>query len=168
MATLPSTRNARTTGATSILSESGRVTMKANAPPKHSSPTHAEPLMSTPASSGSSIRTDREWTRSFCFVSDLVTGLIMASRAEVFDSPINLGNPREFTMLQLAEEVVRLTGGPGGIVRKPLPADDPKRRCPDISKARRLLGFEPTVALEEGLLQTIADFRARLGAGGSA
>jgi UDP-glucuronate decarboxylase len=107
---------------------------------------------------------DGSQTRSFCYVSDLVTGLVAASRAELYDSPVNLGNPGEFTMLQLAEEVVRLTGEQSGIVRKPLPADDPKRRCPDISKARRLLGFEPTVTLEEGLRHTIADFRARLGA----
>jgi UDP-glucuronate decarboxylase len=101
-------------------------------------------------------------SRSFCFVSDLVTGLVKASRVDVFESPVNLGNPREFTILQLAEEVIRLTEEKCALVRKPLPADDPKRRCPDISKAQRLLGFQPMVPLEEGLRYTIADFRARL------
>jgi UDP-glucuronate decarboxylase len=101
-------------------------------------------------------------TRSFCYVSDLVAGLFEASRVETFDSPVNLGNPREFTILQLAEQVLRATSTNQELIRKPLPADDPKRRCPDISKARRLLGFEPKVPLEEGLRHTVVDFRARL------
>ena len=105
-------------------------------------------------------------TRSFCYVSDLVGGLVAASRVENFESPVNLGNPREFTILQLAQQVLQATGANQEVVRKPLPADDPKRRCPDISKARRILGFEPKVPLEEGLRHTVADFRDRLAAKG--
>jgi UDP-glucuronate decarboxylase len=101
-------------------------------------------------------------TRSFSFVSDLVEGLFAASRVATLDGPVNLGNPFESTMLELSEAVLRLTGSKAGTVYAPLPADDPKRRCPDISKARRLLGFEPKVPLEDGLTATIENFRSRL------
>jgi len=107
---------------------------------------------------------DGAQTRSFCYVSDLVEGLIRASRAETFESPVNLGNPRELTILELANVVRDVAGANVELVRKPLPADDPRRRQPDISKARRLLGFEPTVALRDGISQTYEDFSKRLGA----
>jgi UDP-glucuronate decarboxylase len=102
-------------------------------------------------------------TRSFCYVDDLITGFLklMDSPDEV-TGPINLGNPGEFTMLELAEAVLKLTGSRSKIAHKPLPADDPKQRQPDITRARTQLGWEPTVPLEEGLKPTIAYFRAIL------
>jgi len=102
---------------------------------------------------------DGRQTRSFCYVDDLVAGLMamMATPAEV-TGPINLGNPGEFTMLQLAEQVIELTGGQGSLEFRPLPADDPRQRRPDITKAHALLGWEPRVALREGLEKTIAYF----------
>jgi UDP-glucuronate decarboxylase len=105
---------------------------------------------------------DGSQTRSFCYVSDLVDALIAAARVSSFDSPMNVGNPVELTMLQLAEAAMRVAGKTVEIVRKPLPADDPKRRCPDISKAKRLLGFTPRVPLEQGLEETCKNFRTRL------
>jgi UDP-glucuronate decarboxylase len=104
---------------------------------------------------------DGQQTRSFCFVSDLVEGLVAAARVEKFDPPVNLGNPGEVTMYELAEEVMRVAGRRVDLVRQPLPADDPKRRCPDISKAQRLLGFKPVVPLSEGIAATYANFKAR-------
>ncbi len=106
-------------------------------------------------------------SRSFCFVDDLVDGLIrlMATSDDVI-GPINLGNPNEFTMRQLAERVIALTGSKAKIVFQPLPADDPKQRCPDISVAKRVLGWEPTVGLDPGLRQTITYFTELLKAGG--
>jgi len=102
---------------------------------------------------------DGRQTRSFCYVDDLVAGLMamMATPTEV-TGPINLGNPGEFTMLQLAEQVIELTGGQGSLEFRPLPADDPRQRRPDITKAHALLGWEPRVALREGLEKTIAYF----------
>jgi UDP-glucuronate decarboxylase len=102
---------------------------------------------------------DGSQSRSFCYVDDLVEGLmrLMASPDD-FVGPINLGNPNEFTMLQLAERVIALTGSKAKIVFQPLPADDPKQRCPDIALAKRVLGWEPTVGLDPGLRQTIAYF----------
>jgi dTDP-glucose 4,6-dehydratase len=97
-------------------------------------------------------------TRSFCYVSDLVDGLFRLMQSEE-RFPVNLGNPRELTILQFAEEIRRLTGSPSQIVFQPLPEDDPKQRKPDISKARRLLGWEPAVSLEEGLMATVYYFR---------
>ncbi len=101
-------------------------------------------------------------TRSFCYVDDLIEGFILGMRQTETVGPINLGNPGEFTMLKLAELTLQLVGGRSRIVHKPLPADDPKQRRPDIALARRLLGWEPSVALEEGLRRTIADFRGRV------
>ena len=103
---------------------------------------------------------DGQQTRSFCFVSDLVDGLIrlMNSEDEV-TGPINLGNPGEFTMRQLAETVLELTGSKSGIVNRPLPSDDPRQRQPDISKAKSALGWEPTIPLAKGLRPTIEYFR---------
>ncbi|MBI5529702.1 MAG: SDR family oxidoreductase [Deltaproteobacteria bacterium] len=101
---------------------------------------------------------DGSQTRSFCFVSDMVEGLVRLMDSPEFDGPVNLGNPAEFAVMELAEMVLRLTGSRSKIVRKPLPQDDPCRRRPDISKARRLLGWEPKVSLEEGLRETIEYF----------
>jgi nucleoside-diphosphate-sugar epimerase len=101
-------------------------------------------------------------TRSFCFVSDLVDGIVAASKLEQLDGPVNLGNPRENTMIELAELAMRAAGRTVELVRKPLPPDDPKRRCPDISKARSLFGFQPKVLLEAGLKSTFEDFRERI------
>jgi nucleoside-diphosphate-sugar epimerase len=95
-------------------------------------------------------------------VADLIEGVLAAARIDAFDSPVNLGNPGELTMLELAEATMRVAGKRVDLVRKPLPKDDPRRRCPDITKARRLLGFEPKTPLEFGLQKTYEDFRARL------
>ncbi|OJT17725.1 NAD-dependent dehydratase [Archangium sp. Cb G35] len=103
-------------------------------------------------------------TRSFCYVRDLVDGLIRLSLSDVIE-PVNIGNPREMTMLEFAEAVRAAAGGGGRIVHKPLPKDDPKQRRPDISRARQLLGWEPRVPLEEGLRETIAWFRSVAGKG---
>jgi UDP-glucuronate decarboxylase len=100
-------------------------------------------------------------TRSFCYVSDLVDGL-MRLMAGAHLGPINLGNPGEYTILQLAEKVQHMVSPQTPIQFKPLPADDPQRRQPDITLAKTLLGWEPKVALHEGLEQTIADFRTRI------
>lgn len=104
-----------------------------------------------------------EQSRSFCYVSDLVEGILRAALAREFSSPMNLGNPAEFTMLELAETVMKVVGRRVDIVKKPLPPDDPRRRCPDITKAKRLLEFEPNVTLEQGLRLTCDNFVERLG-----
>jgi UDP-glucuronate decarboxylase len=101
-------------------------------------------------------------TRSFCYVSDLVSGVIRLLLHPSETRPINLGNPGEFTMRQLAEQVLALTGSSSRIAHRPLPIDDPRQRRPDIRRARDVLGWRPRVALREGLLATIANFRARL------
>jgi UDP-glucuronate decarboxylase len=103
---------------------------------------------------------DGSQTRSFCYVDDLIDGLVrlMNSPREV-TGPINLGNPEEFTVRQLAELVVRKTGTSATMEKCDLPADDPRQRQPDISKARELLGWEPKVSLDDGLDRTIAFFR---------
>lgn len=103
---------------------------------------------------------DGSHTRSFCFVDDLVRGLLaMMNDTEVgFSGPVNLGNPEEYTMLELAETVIRLTGSPSKIQYLPLPKDDPKRRKPDITKAKDVLKWRPQVSLEQGLQETIAYF----------
>ena len=99
-------------------------------------------------------------TRSFCFATDLVDGIYkMLTSTKLIDAPINLGNPREFTMLELAETVIRLTGSSSSIVHKELPQDDPQQRKPDISRAKEVLGWEPTIELEEGVQRTIEYFQ---------
>ena len=98
-------------------------------------------------------------TRSFCFVDDLIEGFVRFMAQNDTVGPMNLGNPGEFTMLELAELTLKLVGGRSKIVHKPLPADDPRQRQPDIALARRTLGWEPRVPLEEGLRRTIAYFR---------
>ncbi len=107
---------------------------------------------------------DGSQTRAFCYVDDMVEGFVrlMAAPDEV-TGPVNLGNPVEFTIAELAEKVIALTGSRSKIVREPLPEDDPVQRCPDIGLARRLLDWEPKVPLEEGLERTIAYFRNLLG-----
>ncbi|MCG9884625.1 MAG: SDR family oxidoreductase [Cyanobacteria bacterium] len=103
-----------------------------------------------------------EQTRSFCYVSDLVEGLIRMMNNDEHLGPVNLGNPDEYTILQLAEAVLKQVGGDRAIDFRPLPQDDPRRRQPDITRAKTWLGWEPTVPLEDGLTRTIADFRQRL------
>jgi UDP-glucuronate decarboxylase len=111
------------------------------------------------------IHGDGSQTRSFCYVTDLVEGLVRMMDCEGFTGPVNMGNPEEFTILELAQKVLALTGSSVPIIRKPLPADDPERRRPDISLARERLQWEPTVPLEEGLRNTIAYFRNLLSEG---
>jgi UDP-glucuronate decarboxylase len=104
---------------------------------------------------------DGSHTRSFCYVDDMIAGLIkMMDSADSFLGPINLGNPEEFSILDLAETIITMTGNRSKIVFKPLPQDDPMQRKPDISLARKTLGWQPQINLEEGLERTIAYFRA--------
>jgi dTDP-glucose 4,6-dehydratase len=100
-------------------------------------------------------------TRSFCYVSDLVDGIIRLMESNV-NEPVNIGNPHEMTIEEIAREILRLTGSSSRLVYKPLPEDDPKVRQPDITRARTLLGWEPKVPLEEGLKKTLAYFRTRV------
>ena len=106
---------------------------------------------------------DGEQTRSFCYVDDLIAGLVglMETAPDVI-GPINLGNPAEFTMRQLAELILELTGSRSKIVHRPLPQDDPRQRRPDISEAQRLLGWRPAITLKEGLTKTIPYFEELL------
>jgi dTDP-glucose 4,6-dehydratase len=106
---------------------------------------------------------DGSQTRSFTYISDLVDGIIRLMLSDV-NEPVNIGNPREMTIEEIARTIVRMTGSSSRIVYKELPVDDPKVRQPDITKATTLLGWEPRVGLEEGLTETIAYFRTRLGA----
>ncbi|MFC1674370.1 UDP-glucuronic acid decarboxylase family protein [Candidatus Omnitrophota bacterium] len=98
-------------------------------------------------------------TRSFCYIEDMVEALFLLIRTNI-DQPVNLGNPREFTILSLAKQVVRLTGAKSGLVFKPLPQDDPRQRRPDIRKARKFLLWSPKVQLKEGLERTIDWFKS--------
>ncbi len=106
---------------------------------------------------------DGTQTRSFCYVDDLIEGFLRFMAQTQTVGPMNLGNPGEFTMLQLAELTLKLVGGRSKIVHKALPPDDPKQRRPDITLAKQVLKWEPQVALEEGLQRTIAYFRTRIG-----
>jgi UDP-glucuronate decarboxylase len=107
---------------------------------------------------------DGSQTRSFCFVSDLIDGLVkMMQTGPEVTGPVNLGNPGEFTMIELAEKVIKMTGSRSKLVFKPLPKDDPVRRKPDISKAEKILGWHPSVPLDEGLKKTIEYFSSILG-----
>jgi UDP-glucuronate decarboxylase len=101
-------------------------------------------------------------TRSFCYVDDLVEALIRLMNAEGLHDPVNLGNPGEFTIKELAEEVVRICGSESGVTYLPLPQDDPKQRKPDIKRAQELLGWNPTIPLRQGLEKTVAYFRNRV------
>ena len=107
---------------------------------------------------------DGTQTRSFCYVTDLVDGIVRLMRTDAHD-PVNLGNPHEITVLECARLILRLTRSASPIVFRPLPQDDPTRRCPDITRARTLLGWEPMVPLDEGLARTIEWFSARAGVG---
>ncbi|HTT67919.1 MAG TPA: UDP-glucuronic acid decarboxylase family protein [Gemmatimonadales bacterium] len=104
---------------------------------------------------------DGSQTRSFCYVDDLVDGIVRLFERGAAE-PTNIGNPREYRVLELAELVIRLTGSRSAIVREPLPEDDPKVRQPDIARARSLLGWEPKIGLEDGLGRTIAYLREQL------
>lgn len=105
-----------------------------------------------------------EQTRSFCYVDDLIEGLIRLMNTDGIDGPVNLGNPGEFTIRELADEVAKATGQEVKITYEPLPQDDPQQRKPDITRAKQLLGWEPTIALPEGLNRTVAYFKARAAA----
>jgi UDP-glucuronate decarboxylase len=101
-------------------------------------------------------------TRSFCYVDDLIEGLIRLMNTEHLHDPVNLGNPGEFTIKQLAEEVIKTCESKSGFTYLPLPADDPRQRKPDITRARDLLGWNPTIPLQEGLRRTVEDFKTRV------
>ena len=105
---------------------------------------------------------DGSQTRSLCYVSDLVDGIYRLMMSDVVD-PVNIGNPHELTIRQLAEQIIALTGSRSRIVSRPLPVDDPRVRQPDITRARTLLGWEPRVPLHEGLGRTLEYFKAKLG-----
>ena len=106
-------------------------------------------------------------TRSFCYVDDLIGGLIaLMDSPDDVSGPINLGNPDEFTIAELAALIIELTGSRSSLVRRPLPSDDPKQRCPDITRARQALHWEPTVKLRQGLAKTIDYFDEQLKKGG--
>jgi dTDP-glucose 4,6-dehydratase len=98
-------------------------------------------------------------TRSFCYVDDLIEGILLLSRSEEH-LPVNIGNPNEFTILECAREVIELTGSRSELRYLPMPQDDPTRRCPDITKAKALLGWEPKTELREGLIRTIDYFKS--------
>ncbi len=104
---------------------------------------------------------DGSQTRSFCYVSDLVEGIVRLLGSNEL-MPVNIGNPNEMTILTFAEKINALTGNKAGIKFQPRPVDDPNRRCPDISKAKRILGWEPKVSLDEGLEKTIEYFKKKI------
>src|SRR6202011_5070881 len=113
---------------------------------------HGEPL---------TIFGDGTQTRSFCYVSDLIDGIFKLAMSD-FHEPVNIGNPREMTIKQFADEIIRITGTKSRIENKPLPVDDPKVRQPDITRARKVLGWEPKVEFEEGITKTIEYFKGCL------
>jgi UDP-glucuronate decarboxylase len=111
---------------------------------------------------------DGSQTRSFCYVSDLIDGLVrMMGSGKTMPGPINIGNPHEISVRELAERVLDLTGSRSRIVHRPLPQDDPLQRCPDIRRAREALGWEPRVELQDGLRRTIDYFDRLLSARGA-
>lgn len=101
-------------------------------------------------------------TRSFCYISDLIEGIVRMTEADNFIGPVNLGNPTETTILELAQKVISVTNSKSQIVFRPLPSDDPEQRCPEISIAKRLLNWKPTISLDQGLEKTIDYFKERL------
>ncbi|HEX5603697.1 MAG TPA: UDP-glucuronic acid decarboxylase family protein [Pyrinomonadaceae bacterium] len=101
-------------------------------------------------------------TRSFCYVEDLIEGLIRLMNVDDLHEPVNLGNPGEFTIMQLAEEVIKACDSKSGFTYLPLPADDPRQRKPDITRAQSALGWNPTIPLSDGLKRTVEDFKARV------
>ncbi len=104
---------------------------------------------------------DGSQTRSFCYVSDLIDGIFRLAMSD-FHEPVNVGNPREMTIKQFAEEIIRITGSKSGIEYRELPVDDPKVRQPDISRAKKVLDWMPKVPFEEGIRTTIDYFQGRL------
>jgi dTDP-glucose 4,6-dehydratase len=104
---------------------------------------------------------DGRQTRSLCYIDDLVDGIVRLALSDTVD-PVNIGNPAEMTIRALAERIIALTGSRSRIVQRPLPEDDPKVRQPDITRARRLLGWEPKVTLDQGLAPTLAYFKKKL------
>jgi dTDP-glucose 4,6-dehydratase len=102
-------------------------------------------------------------TRSFCYISDLVDGILRLLASDLND-PVNIGNPQEMTIEEIARAIIRLTGSKSTLVYRPLPEDDPKVRQPDITRARTLLGWEPKIGLEEGLTKTLEYFRGKVAA----
>ena len=104
---------------------------------------------------------DGSQTRSFCYVSDLIDGIFRLAMSD-FHEPVNIGNPREMTIKQFAEEIIRITGATSGIEYRPLPEDDPKVRQPDITRAKKILGWEPTVNFDEGIRTTIDYFKQHI------
>jgi dTDP-glucose 4,6-dehydratase len=107
---------------------------------------------------------DGSQTRSFCYCSDLIDGIFRLSQSN-FHEPVNIGNPREMTIKEFAEQILQFTGSNSQIIYKPLPVDDPKVRQPDITRAKQLLGWEPKVPFEEGIVKTIEFFKGRVAAG---
>jgi len=105
---------------------------------------------------------DGQQTRSFCYVDDLIEGFYRVSQLESLDGPVNMGNPVEFSVRQLAELLQKIAGSDKPFVMRPLPSDDPRQRKPDITRAKELFDFDPAIPLEEGLRRTLADFRARI------
>ena len=110
---------------------------------------------------------DGSQTRSFCYVSDLMEGILLLLESDEHE-PVNIGNPQEITIREFAERVKALVGAKVDIIYQPLPQDDPKQRCPDITKARRVLRWEPKINLEEGLRRTLEYFREKVAAAGEA
>jgi dTDP-glucose 4,6-dehydratase len=107
---------------------------------------------------------DGSQTRSFCYVDDLIEGILRLSRSDEH-LPVNIGNPVEFTILECAEAVLEVTGSKSELRFEALPEDDPARRCPDIARARALLGWEPHITLKEGLLKSLEFFKSKVAAG---
>jgi len=105
---------------------------------------------------------DGSQTRSFCYVDDMIEGFVRLMNTDDFTGPVNLGNPKEFTILELATKVIAMTGSSSNVTFHPLPQDDPTQRQPDISLARKTFQWEPTVELEEGLDKTIRYFKELL------
>ena len=103
---------------------------------------------------------DGSQTRSFCYVSDLIDGIFRPAMSE-YHEPVNIGNPREMTILEFANKILEITGSNSEIIKKPLPVDDPKVRRPDITRARQLLCWEPKVDFESGIRETISYFKVR-------
>lgn len=115
-----------------------------------------------------SIYGDGSQSRAFCYVDDMIDGFVrMMNTPDSVTGPINLGNPVEFTIRELAERVIELTGSSSKIIYKPLPHDDPKQRCPNIDKAKELLGWKPVIPLDDGLLKTIRYFEDQLSSAGA-
>ena len=106
---------------------------------------------------------DGRQTRSFCYVDDLIAGMMQLMKVDGVNEPVNIGNPGEFTMIELAEQILEQTGSSSKLIHKDLPKDDPQQRQPDIKRARDCLGWEPEISLEKGLAPTISYFRKELG-----